>query len=171
MKKQLLFSIFFLVFASSFWAQSSNPKTCPCCKEEFRQFDFWIGTWNVTSNDKAAGQNTISIQQDSCVLKEEWVSATPGYTGTSYNFYNPSTKKWHQTWIDNQGSSLFLSGSLVGGQMILQDELQTNTKGEKIQNRITWTPNEDGTVRQLWEATKDGGETWNVLFDGNYIKN
>ena len=54
--------------------------------------------------------------------------------------------------------------------MILQDELKTNIKREKAQNRITWTPNEDGSVRQLWEATKDSGGTWVILFDGQYVK-
>ena len=35
-------------------------------------------------------------------------------------------------------------------------------------NRITWTPNKDGTVRQLWEASTDQGKTWQVAFDGLY---
>ena len=26
----------------------------------------------------------------------------------------------------------------------------------------------DGSVRQLWEASQDGGATWSVLFDGLY---
>ena len=40
--------------------------------------------------------------------------------------------------------------------------------GSEVQNRITWTPNPDGSVRQLWEASQDGGATWSMLFDGLY---
>ena len=36
--------------------------------------------------------------------------------------------------------------------------------------RIAWTPNADGTVRQLWESSKDDGKTWTVSFDGLYRK-
>ena len=33
--------------------------------------------------------------------------------------------------------------------------------------RITWTRDGDG-VRQLWETSKDDGETWEIAFDGRY---
>lgn len=34
---------------------------------------------------------------------------------------------------------------------------------------ITWTSNEDGTVRQHWRASKDG-KTWQDVFDGIYSR-
>jgi hypothetical protein len=36
--------------------------------------------------------------------------------------------------------------------------------------RITWAPQADGSVRQLWESSKDGGRTWSTAFDGKYVK-
>lgn len=44
--------------------------------------------------------------------------------------------------------------------MVLSDE----------SHRITWTPGENGTVHQVWEQTRDGGETWDVVFDGTYVE-
>ncbi len=41
-------------------------------------------------------------------------------------------------------------------------------EGNPYINRITWTPNKDKSVRQLWEITKDDGTTWTVAFDGLY---
>jgi hypothetical protein len=41
-------------------------------------------------------------------------------------------------------------------------------KNNRIINKMTWTPNPDGTVRQLWEQSKDGGQAFTVLFDGLY---
>jgi hypothetical protein len=37
-------------------------------------------------------------------------------------------------------------------------------------HRISWTPNPDGSVRQLWEASKDDGGNWAVIFDGHYSR-
>jgi hypothetical protein len=39
-----------------------------------------------------------------------------------------------------------------------------------LKQRITWTPNADGSVRQLWE-TADSKGAWSVVFDGTYTKN
>ncbi|MDT8322375.1 MAG: hypothetical protein RQ826_17815 [Xanthomonadales bacterium] len=29
---------------------------------------------------------------------------------------------------------------------------------------------DDGSVRQLWEVSRDDGSNWSVLFDGHYLK-
>lgn len=144
----------------------SAQESCPCCTEAHRAFDFWIGEWTVyTPDGKVAGTNTISQQEDGCVLRENWISATPGYTGTSYNYFNSSEKTWTQIWIDNQGSSLHLTGRLTEGKMILSSAADDDDNGPA--HRITWTPNSDGTVRQLWESRNAEGE-WAVAFDGIY---
>jgi hypothetical protein len=44
-----------------------------------------------------------------------------------------------------------------------------DAKGVMSKQRITWTPNSDGTVRQLWESADDKG-AWTVAFDGKYVK-
>ena len=35
---------------------------------------------------------------------------------------------------------------------------------------VTWYDNEDGTVRQHWEVSKDRGKSWATAFDGHYKK-
>ena len=42
--------------------------------------------------------------------------------------------------------------------------------GGRQLERITWTSNPDGTVRQHWEQSTDGGKTWTTAFDGLYRK-
>jgi len=39
----------------------------------------------------------------------------------------------------------------------------------KTLGRMTFFP-QDGTVRQLWEQSVDGGKTWSVAFDGLYTR-
>src|SRR3954470_11889409 len=84
----------------------------PACSEpEYHQFDFWIGDWDVRGpKGKQAGVNHIRSILDGCVLQENW-SGAGGSTGTSYNIYDRTQKKWHQTWVDNQGTLLQLDGA------------------------------------------------------------
>jgi hypothetical protein len=39
-----------------------------------------------------------------------------------------------------------------------------------VTQRIIWSINDDRSVRQLWESSEDGGKTWTVAFDGNYVR-
>jgi hypothetical protein len=61
-----------------------------------------------------------------------------------------------------------VKGGIVDGRMILQSEPQDTPEGPAVQ-RITWSREADGSVRQLWESSFDGGRTWTVAFDGRYV--
>ncbi|MBJ39033.1 MAG: hypothetical protein CMD83_11300 [Gammaproteobacteria bacterium] len=74
---------------------------------------------------------------------------------------------WRQTWVDNGGGHLRLEGRFVDGRMVLEGDT-VGADGKRLRNRITWTPLEDGRVRQLWEASSDSGANWSVSFDGYY---
>jgi hypothetical protein len=132
------------------------------------EFDFWIGEWTVTNqaNGKLAGHNTIEPKHGGRVLVENYT--TPGaYTGMSLNAYDARTKRWHQCWMDNTGGVLDLYGGLVDGNMVMTGETEP-AAGKKQLERITWTANPDGTVRQHWEQSADAGKTWTTAFDGLY---
>jgi len=140
-----------------------------CAAAEYRQFDFWLGRWNVVSGDRTAGSNDIRSIHGGCALLESWRGAgEDGITGTSLNAWDRATGRWHQTWIDSGGTLLELEGGLVDGVMILGGEQPAPGGGQSVRHRISWTPNPDGSVRQLWEASRDDGASWSVLFDGLY---
>jgi len=149
-------------------AAAPAPTLAPCSSEKHHQFDFWIGEWVVTMNGKAAGRNSIRPIHNGCVLNENWQGAS-GSNGSSFNVYDQAADRWHQTWVDNAGSLLQLDGGLVDGSMVLKGESPSASGSGKTTHRITWTPNADGTVRQLWDSSEDG-VTWTVVFDGLYEK-
>jgi len=170
MRKLALFASIAILFLSAppgLFAQQQNP-VCPCCAEENLQFDFWLGDWVVYAKGKMAGFNKITKIEDGCVIRENWKSVESAYTGTSYNFYDKLEKKWKQVWVDNQGTVLELSGEFRNQKMTLQSEEKTDENGNRVINRITWYKNEDGTVRQLWEQSGDGGLAFTTSFDGLY---
>jgi len=148
----------------------ADPPAAPCEAPEYRQFDFWIGDWNVTEGEQTAGTNSIRPIHGGCALQENWQGAgAGGISGSSFNIYDQSTGKWHQTWVDASATLLLLDGGLVHGSMVLSGSRPT-PNGGSARHRITWTPNADGSVRQLWEASQDDGASWGVLFDGLYVK-
>ena len=146
----------------------------PCTAAENRQFDFWIGDWDVTTADgKPAGTNLIKPILGSCVLHESW-KGRGGFVGESFNVYDAHRKVWHQTWVDGAGGLLLLEGKFEHGSMTLSDRATHQSTPGKADtnaiNEITWTPNADGSVRQHWRTSADGGRNWATSFDGKYVK-
>lgn len=160
-------TVFFLC-TILFVAAGSHAQGPKCSDERSHDFDFWIGTWNVTAGGQFAGTNAIEPILNGCVLQENW-SGVSGSAGSSFNFYNPITKKWHQFWVWRNGTTLELEGGYADGQMMLEGESKTK-EGKTVGNRITWYDNSDGTVRQHWQTSTDGGSTWKDAFDGLYSK-
>lgn len=147
------------------------PALAPCSSANHRAFDFWIGSWTVTNPEgKRAGHNEIIAIQGGCALQENWTSADGSYKGTSYNFYDALSNRWHQSWIDNQGGVLQLSGGLKGDHMVLTSEPTRNQNGQVQTDRITWIPGSDGSVQQTWERSTDDGQHWQKVFHGIYRK-
>jgi hypothetical protein len=160
-------------------ASADEPKTppkrpVPCSTAEFRQFDFWLGEWEVFDpSGKPVGQSRIEAILNGCVIAEHWTSGgnPPGAgDGKSFNLYNAQTGQWEQFWVDAQGTRLVLNGGFAGGSMVLsgQQPKPDAKTGVAQRERITWTPNTDGSVRQLWESSLDDGKTWTIAFDGQY---
>lgn len=145
--------------------QSKPPKSCSM--PEHRQFDFWIGDWDVQMGGQLAGTNTIQLILDGCVLQENWTGSKGG-TGKSFNLYDSAKGKWQQTWVDNVGNLLELYGEFKDGVMRLTGENVRN--GKKTLQRLSFFPLEKDRVRQLWEQSQDDGKNWSVAFDGLYIR-
>mgnify|MGYP000096011056 FL=1 len=177
MFRQLLKSVFLTlllavvaqqVAAQTQGGSSSQPKPPKSCSApEYRQFDFWIGDWDVTVGGQMAGTNSIQQILGDCVLLENWTGSKGG-TGKSFNIYNSAKAKWQQTWVDNSGTVLELYGEFKDGMMRLVGENMVG--GKKTLQRITWQALDKDRVRQHWEQSQDDGKTWTTAFDGLYTR-
>lgn len=134
-----------------------------CGATDYASFDFWQGDWNVTAGGGQAGTDLVEPLASMCGIQENW-SAAGGGTGISLNMYDPRSGLWTQYWVDSSGLYLELTGGLQGDAMVLQG-VRGGTGN--VLDRVTWTPNVDGSVRQLWE-TNTGGTGWVTTFDGLY---
>ena len=113
------------------FAQSQDAKqTPPCSAAENRQFDFWIGEWEVFSQDKLVGTNRVELILGSCVIQENWIGSG-GSIGNSLNYYNASTGKWNQLWVDNYGTNIHFSGNYSDKKMTLYGEGISQREGHE----------------------------------------
>ncbi len=150
-------------------SRAADPAPAPCAKPEHRQFDFWVGEWEVQDpKGNRAGENSIKSILRGCVILENWRGAR-GANGTSVNTFDASRGVWHQTWVDDQGGLLQLEGHATDGRMVLEGH-QTRREGGPSRERITWEKKSSDRVRQVWESSTDEGKTWKVLFDGLYVR-
>ena len=140
----------------------------PCLKDEKRRhFDFWIGEWDVYARGQKAGDNSIKLANGGCVIHESYTTAG-NYSGQSMNYYDPIDQKWHQHWVGAMGDTYnYIETDKSEGMLQFESQFM-DQQGEISISRMTFTLNEDGTVRQLMESSTDDGKTWQIAFDGLY---
>lgn len=146
----------------------------PCKAPLYRQFDFWLGEWEAFAADGSkAGDSKIMILLDSCVIREEWTSASVQkgirYAGTSYNTYNTIKQQWQQFWVDNTGAvAEFCNGHFDNNKMILETDNTRQPDGTFKIQKMTFYDLGPDKVRQWGESSTDGGKTWKTDFDLEY---
>ena len=136
-----------------------------CPDPAYRAFDFWVGDWTVEGgNGAVVGTNLIRRVAGGCALQENWDDGS--IPGTSLNMYDARTGRWTQLWMDVNGFTLELEGGPAGsGEMLLSG--RRRSPGAPRDDRIRWTAQTDGSVRQRWE-TRVPPAQWQVVFNGLY---
>ncbi|HEY4129283.1 MAG TPA: hypothetical protein VGM50_01600 [Gemmatimonadaceae bacterium] len=175
MRRRLIGTVVMSILASSALhaasAQTSTkpspsipPAVTPCAgATERHQFDFWIGEWDVTTPDGTPqGKSSVQSMAGGCGLLENW-TALNGMTGKSLNAFNPLEKHWQQYWVGQGGFVTEYRDSEVHDKSIA---FYTRAPGRT--GRLTFTPLDDGTVRQFSELSTDGEKTWTVQYDYRY---
>jgi hypothetical protein len=149
-------------------SDSDSSEVAPCDIPQMRQFDFWIGEWNLTWPDSGRGTNIITPILDSCVIMEQFTTrnAQP-FRGRSLSTYDVETDQWKQTWVDNAGNYLDFTGGLRDGQMILEREAVDST-GKEFLQRMVFFNIKDDSFDWNWERSLDGGDTWETLWPIHY---
>lgn len=150
------------------------PSACPA--PEARQFDFWIGEWNVVNRGLTAegwvetGRATTKVFPvlDGCAIVELWrgTAWNRKTLGFSVRNFNPETGKWFLllNWPD-AGVPDF--GSLEGvfnhgrGEFFLD---ATDAQGKPEKKRYTFSDATPDSLR--WDAARSGddGKSWTTYW-------
>ncbi|WP_223787493.1 hypothetical protein [Marinicella meishanensis] len=160
--------------------EQADQNLRPCMHQAiYRQFDFWLGQWEVYGNlDKSGplyGHNAITLSEQGCLIMEHWQGAS-GSSGTSMNYYDGIQGQWVQRWVSS-GVVIDYAGGMVaaeGGRQAMQlvgkiHYASTQQQPQLRDFRGTWTPLDGGVVQQFFEESIDGGATWYPWFNGYYF--
>ncbi|MBL8059941.1 MAG: DUF1579 family protein [Chthonomonas sp.] len=139
-----------------------------------KDFDFWIGEWKCAGDSyDAAGKatkteatNRIAKILDSKVVEENFKMGS--FIGRSYSTYDPTAKLWRQTWVDNQGSYIALTGKFEAGKMILQTI--PNPLQPKVASRMVFENIKKESFDWNWESSTDEGKTWKLNWHLRYTR-
>ena len=161
-----------------------QPKPFDCTAPEHRQFDFWVGEWDVVPNpetrpanapppqpDRKPATNIIEKAHRDCVIVENWDDGQGG-TGQSFNVYDRVKKRWQQTWVDSNGGLHEYWGELRDDNMVYIGEVPlppaSRFQGRRT-IRLTFFPLGANKVRQFSESLNVDG-TWSVNYDLIYTR-
>ena len=166
-------ALYFFLLVPGMIVQQATQAANPCAAPQQKQFDFWVGEWDLTwpgANGAAAGHGTNSIRRilDGCVVEENFSGrSSMTLRGTSVSTFDTRAGKWKQTWVDNEGGYLDFVGELSNGQMILQREA-VRPDGSRVLQRMVWKNISPTELDWSWEASLDGGKTWQVNWPIHY---
>ena len=170
MKRMLAIAAMGALLMTEATASQAQPQAPPgCTSPETRQFDFWVGHWDVypTGKDTLVAHSLIENLYQGCAIRENWMPLKGG-AGGSLNSWVPAEKAWRQTWVDASGTRVDFKGGRQGPAMVLEGMWAGAANGKDALVRMTYTPNPDKSVRQFGQQSVDGGKTWTVSFDFTY---
>ncbi len=154
-------------FKAVFEGTERNARPCKYAPEA-RQFDFWVGEWDVQAGGLSVGTNVIERLEEGCLIMENWTGRGGG-TGKSMNFYDPVVKKWRQTYIGNNQAVWEMSGEYRDGAMRYEGEVHT-PNGAKTLTRVTLYNLSPDRIRHTQDDSTDGGKTWTNVWDSVYVR-
>lgn len=136
-----------------------------CNAPEYRQFDFWLGDWEVFDTQARSSVARLQVQSilNGCVLLEIYRDLS-GNEGRSFSIYDATRGVWHQSWVTNHGHLLIIEGQFHDGVMQLTGTDLPAPGGARRLVRGTWQATKDG-VREIAVRSNDAGKTWQPWFD------
>ncbi len=149
--------------------ESVRRAAYPCqSSEKARQFDFWVGEWDVQVSGQTVGVNNIQRLEEGCLILENW-KANSGQTGKGMNFFNPILGTWRQTYIHSNQTIWEMTGEYKDGAMRYTGHVYA-PNGTTVMTRVTFYNLEPNRLRHTEDDSRDGGKTWTTSWDAIYIR-
>ncbi|HXB54074.1 MAG TPA: hypothetical protein VN461_04775 [Vicinamibacteria bacterium] len=153
--------------------ETADRNAHPCLYHPgYSQFDFWLGEWDVrpegASVSSPAASNVVRKVLEGCVVLEDWSGQ---YRGQSFNIFDASDTKWHQTWVDATGQLHEYVGQIdKDGNMVFLGSAPKSVGQPKLPTRLTFFRLGPDRVRQFSESSSDAGKTWTTNYDLVYTR-
>lgn len=116
------------------------------------QFDFWIGDWEVWMNGEMVSEWQVQEALDGSVIQQT------GPNSMTVVNYEPTTKKWHMTWMSGRGHHDVLVGGVEGDAIVMHQKVVREAPGS-IGRWIMRDLHQNYFISD-WQLSADGGKTW-----------
>lgn len=133
----------------------NGPPGTVCSTAPYRQFDFWLGEWDVPGPPglPAIPSSRISEALYGCAIIEHWQPRSAPH-GRSINSYDAASGVWRQTWVPENtqnGRPLRLAGNLLpNGSMQMSGVRHHWFFGIAFIDSVTWTALDQDHVNQAF---------------------
>ena len=149
-------------------AAAASPPPPACGSAQHRQFDFWVGRWDVYRPDtgKLVAHSLVEKLYAGCAIRENWMPLQ-GTGGGSLNSYRPEKTVWRQVWTDSSNNLNEYTGGFANGVMTLTG-LSHPPSGAAMPVRMTYEAKPDGSVVQTGYRSADRGQSWQLSYQFVY---
>ena len=117
------------------------PPPPACATPQHRQFDFWVGSWDVypPGTRPLVAHSLIERRYDGCAIRENWMPLR-GQGGGSFSAWRPGANSWRQTWVDSSGAWVEFTGGMDGDAMVLTGPWAGAANGRDGIVRMRYSP-------------------------------
>jgi hypothetical protein len=163
-------------------AVSPAPDPSACATAEARQFDFWLGDWQIDQQIRQAdgswlhlpARTSVTSVLDGCALLEHWegdvkfywekMDAIEHMEGLSVRSYDPEAGEWCIHWMDSRHPRFGppFCGRFAGGRGDFVQERETPAGTRRT--RIRFSETGDGGVRWELAIGAPEGASWTPLW-------
>jgi hypothetical protein len=153
-----------------------------CNSPEARQFDFWIGKWEIQQKIlnqdgswlELPARNSVATALDGCALVEHWrgkvkffwegMNDVESMEGLSVRAYDPQSGKWRLHWMSSRTPRFgnAFEGNFHGGRGEFFSTRQ-GPRGKQL-SRITFSNITKNSVHWDLAISNDDGKTWTTLW-------
>jgi hypothetical protein len=147
-----------------------------CATPANHQLDFWIGDWDIVVHARAKadaplvdakGRQHVEAVLGGCAIAETFAADGPGpaWAGRSYSSWQPQLAKWRQTWVDDSGGYIALTGGIENGVMTLYGEPSASFQMRMVYERVTPT-----SLHWEWQRSSDAWATTITMMAIDYTR-
>ena len=117
-----------------------------------QRFDFWVGEWDVYMGEQKVTEWKVAKELEGKVIRQT------GPNSMTVVNYNPTTKKWHMTWMSTEGHHDVLTGGLEGNAMVMHQKVVREAPGSI--GRWVIKDIRKNAFTTDWQLSSDNGKTW-----------